>query len=213
MFQGSTRVGEYTLELHTLAAGSGWEKPALKAALRQDLNLEVLMEMACHDDKLTLDSRINLAISLDHLLCNRQNPRGNETSQPMNSNSKPMQLGCTKLSEREKCHSERLWYYFGKPDHFVQQCPLWTRTPSKRDPDESTNTSTCFSMVSLFHLQSHQSSTLPIQIPYSGVVSVLAALTKVPLETSLTKKLWANWTFPFNPCHILCTSMLLTGDP
>lgn len=87
-----------------------------------------------------------------------------------------MQLGHTKLSEREKRHSERLCYYFGKPGHFVQQCPLWARTSSKWDPDEWTNTSTRFSMVSPFHSLSHQAFTLPVQIRYSDVVSVLAAL-------------------------------------
>lgn len=54
-----------------LAAGSGWNEPTLKAAFRQGLNSEVLNELACCNEQLTLDFLIDLAIRLDHLLQNR----------------------------------------------------------------------------------------------------------------------------------------------
>lgn len=44
MTQGKLSMAEYTLEFHTLAAGSEWNEPALKAVFCQELNAEVLTE-------------------------------------------------------------------------------------------------------------------------------------------------------------------------
>lgn len=42
-------VGEYALEFHSLAAGSGWNEPALKAAFQQGLDPHVLTVLGCWD--------------------------------------------------------------------------------------------------------------------------------------------------------------------
>lgn len=46
--QGPRRM--FTLKFRTIAAGSGWNDAALKAAFRQGFNPEVLTEMACRDE-------------------------------------------------------------------------------------------------------------------------------------------------------------------
>lgn len=66
--QGPRRVSEFALEIHTISAGSRWNNAMLKATFRQGLNPEILMEMACHDEPLTLHTLIELAVQLDHLL-------------------------------------------------------------------------------------------------------------------------------------------------
>lgn len=45
--QGRRRVVEYALEFCMLAAGSGWNETALKAAFHQGLNPKVLTEISC----------------------------------------------------------------------------------------------------------------------------------------------------------------------
>ena len=52
-------------------AGSGWNEAALLTMYHQGLNSEILTEMACRDDDLTLDQLITLSICLDQLLNNR----------------------------------------------------------------------------------------------------------------------------------------------
>lgn len=59
---------DMTLEFSTLAAGSGWNEPALKVVFCCGHNVEVLAEIACRDEKLPTDSFIYLAIRLDNLL-------------------------------------------------------------------------------------------------------------------------------------------------
>lgn len=70
--QVKRNAAEYALEFCTLPVGSGWNKPVLKAIFHQGLNPEVLTELTCRDDKASLDSLIDLAIHLDHLICNCQ---------------------------------------------------------------------------------------------------------------------------------------------
>lgn len=59
---------EFAVEFCTLAMGSGWNEPLLKAAFHHVLIEEVLTEMACCNEKLTLNSLIDLTIQLDNLL-------------------------------------------------------------------------------------------------------------------------------------------------
>lgn len=68
-------MAEYTLEFCTLAvtplaAGSGWNEPALKAKFCQGLDPLILTELVCHDEQQILDSLFDLAIRLDNLLQN-----------------------------------------------------------------------------------------------------------------------------------------------
>lgn len=48
--QGRQEVAEYTPEFCTLAAGNGWNKPALKPAFSNGLDAEVITELACRDE-------------------------------------------------------------------------------------------------------------------------------------------------------------------
>lgn len=67
-WQGNQSTAEFALEFGTLADGSGWNKPALKAAYHQGLNSDILKELACCDVKSSFNSLIDLSIHLDHLL-------------------------------------------------------------------------------------------------------------------------------------------------
>lgn len=55
-------MAEFALEFRILAAESGWNEPTLKTIFRAGLNLNIKKELACRDDKATLDSLIDLAI-------------------------------------------------------------------------------------------------------------------------------------------------------
>ena len=48
-------------------AGSFWNESALFIAFRNSLNADILSEMACKYDELSLEELILLAIHLDHL--------------------------------------------------------------------------------------------------------------------------------------------------
>ena len=64
----SRSVAAFSLELRTLAAGSGWNKPALLVAFQNGLNPEVLTKLACTDDALLLYQLTSLSTGLDQLL-------------------------------------------------------------------------------------------------------------------------------------------------
>lgn len=64
--QGWRHEVDYGLQFCTLAAGSGGNELALKDAFCQGLNTEVLTELACWDDQVTLYSFLDLAICLDN---------------------------------------------------------------------------------------------------------------------------------------------------
>lgn len=66
--QGNQSAVEFALTFHTLAGGSGWNEPVLKAAYHQDLNQDILMELAYRDDQASLNSLVDLSIHFDHLL-------------------------------------------------------------------------------------------------------------------------------------------------
>lgn len=68
--QGKWSAAEYALEVCTLTAGNGWNEAALKATFRQGLNSEVLKELEWCDDKVSLDSLIDLSIHFDNLVRN-----------------------------------------------------------------------------------------------------------------------------------------------
>ncbi|KAI4874604.1 hypothetical protein NFI96_006457, partial [Prochilodus magdalenae] len=62
-----SRVTSYALDFRTIAAGSGWNEPALLTIFRNGLNVDIRKEMACRDDRLSLEELIALAIRLDQL--------------------------------------------------------------------------------------------------------------------------------------------------
>lgn len=64
--QGWRHEVDYGLQFCTRAAGSGGNELALKDAFCQGLNTEVLTELVCWDDQVTLYSFLDLAICLDN---------------------------------------------------------------------------------------------------------------------------------------------------
>lgn len=71
--EGDHHSAEYTLEFRPIAAGSGWNELVLKAVFCCGLNEEILTNLACRDENISLltyfiNSLIDLAIRLDNLL-------------------------------------------------------------------------------------------------------------------------------------------------
>lgn len=95
--QGKGNKVEFALEFGTLAAGGRWNESALKAAIRQGLNQKVLTELTCQEDKMFDDSLIDLAICLDHLICNHKVQKGVVSPMPEANRLVPMQMGQTRL--------------------------------------------------------------------------------------------------------------------
>lgn len=52
--QGKCFTAECALEFRTLAPGSRWNEPAMKAAFHQGLNVKMLKELVCCEDKVSL---------------------------------------------------------------------------------------------------------------------------------------------------------------
>jgi hypothetical protein len=77
--QGNQTAAEYAFTFQTVAASSRWNEPTLRTLFRRGLREEVQTELACQDDKLSLDALIAMAIRLDnllweHLKCHRFSP-------------------------------------------------------------------------------------------------------------------------------------------
>ncbi|KAI4890785.1 hypothetical protein NFI96_028572, partial [Prochilodus magdalenae] len=89
MRQGIRPVAEYALDFRIVAAGSGWNEPALVVAFRNGLHPDLLKELACRDDGLDLDKLIALAIRLDQL------KRGAVQSARRASSARSRQLACS----------------------------------------------------------------------------------------------------------------------
>lgn len=53
--KGNHQAATYALEFRTLAAESSWNESALKTVLQLGLDDNICTEMACHDDKVSLD--------------------------------------------------------------------------------------------------------------------------------------------------------------
>lgn len=102
--QEDRRVAECVLEFCTLAAESGWNKPALKATFRQRLDPLILTKLACRDEQQTLDSLINLAIGLDNLLQSRLSLQGSAVNALATATPTPMEISntCMTHSEHER---------------------------------------------------------------------------------------------------------------
>lgn len=90
------------LRVHTLASGSGWNEPALKAVYHWGLNTEILNEMACRATERTLDSLTDLAFCLDMLLWPWLSSRSVSHFPEWNLADKPMHISQTQFSSMEK---------------------------------------------------------------------------------------------------------------
>lgn len=101
-----------TMLFRTLAAGSGWNEPALKGAFHRGLNKEILTKLTCLDEKASLDELIN-TIHLDALMFQKGGKIESFVLAETNE-YEPMQLGRMRVSENERLHwrKEQLCYYY-----------------------------------------------------------------------------------------------------
>lgn len=94
-------------------------KPALKATFHCGLNEDILIEMVCRDDDISLDSLIDLAIHLGILLQRKLSLM--ETTTAVG----PMQISHT--CKRRQC--KQLCFYWGGADHTARYCLAHGKQP------------------------------------------------------------------------------------
>lgn len=84
------------------------------------------MEMACHDEKVSLDPVIDLAIHLENLLHKHPAPHLSHPLTEPFAQPEPMQLSCIRISadERERRRQQQLCFYCGQPGHVIHLCPV-----------------------------------------------------------------------------------------
>lgn len=100
--QGSHDMVDYALEFRTIATRSGWNELALKTAFRQGLNPELVRELACRGEQLTLDDIIDLAVRLDRVRRTNRPARWSTVPSEPAPSEEPMQLGRTRIHEKER---------------------------------------------------------------------------------------------------------------
>ncbi|KAI4890289.1 hypothetical protein NFI96_025570 [Prochilodus magdalenae] len=145
MRQGTRSVAEYSLDFRTVAAGSGWNEPALVVAFRNGLHPDLLKELACRDEGLDLDKLIALAIRLDQLKRGVQTVRRASSVRPrplacswslgalsrtsprasaVCTEEEPMQVDSARLTpaERSRRRQEGLCLYCGEEGHLLRNC-------------------------------------------------------------------------------------------
>ncbi|KAI4894728.1 hypothetical protein NFI96_008423 [Prochilodus magdalenae] len=156
LHQGARSVTSYALDFRTIAAGSGWNEPALLTIFRNGLNVDIRKEMACRDDGLSLEELIALAIRLDQLkqgvfpssrrsvaactsppplsiaLCPRQTSASNIRPEP--APEEPMQVdsSCLTSGERQRRLRGGLCLYCGNPGHLLRDCSVRPQRPPQR---------------------------------------------------------------------------------
>uniref|UniRef100_A0A3B1KC43 CCHC-type domain-containing protein n=1 Tax=Astyanax mexicanus TaxID=7994 RepID=A0A3B1KC43_ASTMX len=143
--QGHKPVATYALEFRTLAAGSGWNDAALLSVFKNGLNPDILRELACRDEALTLDPLIALSIRLDQLLSRRPKSSTHVASVPHphvsasgfsgstyapESTPEPMDIQRSRLSaaERQRRIRFHLCLYCGEKGHHKAECGFLTRS-------------------------------------------------------------------------------------
>lgn len=129
--RGNQQAADNMLEFWTLAAGSGWNEPSLKAAFHRGLNEKVLTEMACQYDNISLDDLIDIAICLDSLL----HQRLSSCHKPCWWRLPPQLSLCNFpvlvwTPERERKHHNQLCFYCGQPNHLICLCPVRRKLPN-----------------------------------------------------------------------------------
>ncbi|XP_049339640.1 uncharacterized protein LOC125804612 [Astyanax mexicanus] len=151
--QGNRPVSDFALEFRTLAAGSGWNEPALRVMFRNGLRADVLAELACKDDGLPLDELISLAIRLDQLKQSSVPGRRAAATSPRFAtprasgftprttlrDEEPMQVDATRLSkeERKRRFQAGLCFYCGSADHVLRDCQLCPSRVQRQDTSGS----------------------------------------------------------------------------
>lgn len=141
--QRNRPISEFSIEFRTLAATSGWDSCALKAAFFQALDESLKDELAPRDEPKTLNELILLATRLDNRIRERRRskmegstvrflplPAASTPTQSVSSlpgpEPEPMQIGQTRLTpeERQRRRDSKQCIYCGSPDHFIASCPI-----------------------------------------------------------------------------------------
>ncbi|KAK3570216.1 hypothetical protein QTP86_016527, partial [Hemibagrus guttatus] len=109
--QGSDSAADYAIKFRTLAAQSSWNDTALWAVFREGLSPALQTELACREDATSLSQYVATAIRLDNLLCQHRGGARPPVSsrprlcpdypRPREEAPEPMQLGRSRLTERE----------------------------------------------------------------------------------------------------------------
>ncbi|MGL5598168.1 MAG: hypothetical protein ACRDDA_08640, partial [Aeromonas sp.] len=138
--QGRSSVAEYALRFRTLAAQSGWNPPALIAAYRQGLAIDVRLQMVIFEDTMDLEKFIQRSIQIAQRIaaCHRSlhasptaPPLHPTPAPPSNSPASPpapesMQIDSSHLTkeERQRRFTMKLCLYCGEAGHFLPRCPV-----------------------------------------------------------------------------------------
>eukprot|EP00063_Salmo_salar_P030992 XP_014005827.1 PREDICTED: uncharacterized protein LOC106574453 [Salmo salar] len=138
--QASKTASEFALEFRTIAASTRWTCWLWSPCSAEECGMEVKMDLACHDDNLSLDQLISIAIELDNLLWSRRRPAQNP--EPMATPApwpEPMEVGsaCLPKAERKRRRNLGLCSYCGESDHFSLTRPLSTNRRGGDKPGNS----------------------------------------------------------------------------
>ncbi|KAI4885455.1 hypothetical protein NFI96_014403 [Prochilodus magdalenae] len=201
MRQGTRSVAEYSLDFRTVAAGSGWNEPALVVAFRNGLHPDLLKELACRDEGLDLDKLIALAIRLDQLkrgavqtvrrassvrprplacswslgALSRTSPRASAVC----TEEEPMQVDSARLTpaERSRRRQEGLCLYCGEEGHLLRNCSTRPRRNLPAAPPKGRENRPLSDVVSSpTPGMVAKSLRIPVTLSYQGLSLTFAAL-------------------------------------
>lgn len=162
----------------------------LKATFHQRLNPEVLTELVCHDDEVSLNSLTDIAL---HLYL-----PGSPTSETNYLEPKSTRkFEPHRIQEVEERKPLLLLLQF-KPLGFMEQCLACRKSSTSTSPAQRTPTAIHYATVSPLEFLSHQSFPLNVQIKHSDSVFVLQALID-PTGNSKDHKTFMKFNLPTKP--------------
>lgn len=168
--QGSRTAREYALEFRTIAAQSGWNKPALKTTFRRGLDPELLHELACRGEQQTFDDLVDLTIRLDRLRrTNHPIPHGLLPAEPGAASDAARKGTVPRGGEGEKTKNKFRCFYCGEDTHVVHQCPHRRHRGNGRRTDNPP----CHARVSPNQSCTSHVFSVPFVIEHSGRSFVL----------------------------------------
>ncbi|KAI4898691.1 hypothetical protein NFI96_020791 [Prochilodus magdalenae] len=164
LHQGPRTVADYAVDFRTVAAGSGWNEPALLTVFRNGLNPDIRKELACREEGLTLEELISLTIRLDQLMQgassgSSRNPvtHAHQPHAPLvssatskNSSREPMQVDSSRLPFRERRRrlSGGLCLYCGFAGHILRDCEVRPQRPQRPSLNKGMSTTSHTTVVS-----------------------------------------------------------------